>query len=247
MAVPIRLGILVPSTNTTVEADFVRVVPKGATVHSHRLWMSFDIGEEALDRMNSEMEAGARHLAQAKVRVVSMVGTSNSFYRGLDWSLEMERIMSAAADGVPAVSTSISAVRALRFFGAKSISVATPYPDWNNERLRDYLEASGFRVLNVAGEPWAAQAGAHGINDQEPEVILDFAARTCDPKADALFCSCTAWRSMEVADRLEQKLGKPVVTSVQATMWRVFRAAGLDAPVKGEGRLLELMPESAEG
>jgi maleate isomerase len=45
--------------------------------------------------------------------------------------------------GVPAVATSPSVVEALRFFGARRLSVATPYPEWNNQRLRAYLEAQG--------------------------------------------------------------------------------------------------------
>ena len=98
-------------------------------------------------------------------------------------------------------------------------------------------------MLNVEAEPWAAQAGAQGVNDQDPQVILEFAAKVCRPDADALFCSCTGWRAMEVAQELETRLGKPVVTAVQATAWRTFRKAGLTDSIKGFGRLLELMPE----
>jgi maleate cis-trans isomerase len=96
---------------------------------------------------------------------------------------------------VPAVATSPSVVEALRFFGARRLSVATPYPEWNNRRLRAYLEAHGFEVLNVDGEPRAAAAGNQGINDQDPETVAEFAARVCRPEADALPAPCTAWRS----------------------------------------------------
>jgi maleate isomerase len=106
-------------------------------------------------------------------------------------------------------------MEALRFFGARRVSVATPYPDWNNQRLRAYLEAQASRVLNVDGEPRAAAAGNQGINDQSPESVVEFAARAGRPEADALLCSCTAWRSVEAVDALEQRTGKPVVTSNQ--------------------------------
>ena len=62
-------------------------------------------------------------------------------------------------------------VEALRFFGARRISVATPYPEWNNRQLRAYLEALGFDVLNVDGEPSAAASGNQGINDHDPEEV----------------------------------------------------------------------------
>ena len=247
MAIRKRIGIMMPATNTTVEPDFHRAAPQEVTIHSQHLWLTTHGLEpeeirEAMDRMNDQLEEGARYLAQGKVEIVSMVGTTNSFYRDIEWSNEMERVMSRGAGGLPAVATSPSVVRALNFFGAKKISVATPYPDWSNERLKLYFEAAGFEVLNVEGEPWASKAGAQRMNDQDPEVIVDFAARVCREEADVLFCPCTGWRAMEAAPELEQRLGKPVVTAVQATAWRVFRKAGITQSIKGEGRLLELMP-----
>ena len=39
-------------------------------------------------------------------------------------------------------------------------------------------------------------------------------------------------------DQLESRIGKPVVTSTQATLWHVLRLAGVDTPIAGYGRLL---------
>ena len=33
-----RVGVIVPSTNTTVEPDFNRLMPEDVTVHGARLW-----------------------------------------------------------------------------------------------------------------------------------------------------------------------------------------------------------------
>ena len=144
-----------------------------------------------------------------------------------------------AAGGVPAVATSPAVVEALRTFGVRRLSVVTPYPEWNNRRLRPYFEGMGFEVLTVDGEPIAAASGNQGINDQEPEAVVEFATRMCRPQADALLCSCTAWRALVAVDPIEQKLGKPVVTSNQATIWAAFRAIGVDPRIRGYGRLLE--------
>jgi maleate cis-trans isomerase len=139
---------------------------------------------------------------------------------------------------VPAVATSPSVVEALRSFGARRISVATPYPEWNNQRLRAYLAAQGFEVLNLEAEPTAAKAGNQGINDQDPSVIVDFASRACRPDADALLCSCTAWRSVEAVEEIERRTGKPVVTSNQSSIWMTLRKLGHTQPIAGFGRLL---------
>jgi maleate isomerase len=238
MAVRRRIGVMVPSTNTTFEADFQMVAPRDVTIHGQRMWLTNDAaGEAGMDRMNTEIEVGARYLATAKVDVIAYGCTTGSFYKGPGWDRDMLGLMERVA-GVPAVATAPSVVEALRFFGAKRISVATPYPEWNNRQLRAYLEALDFDVLNVEGEPRAAKSGNQGINDQDPEDVLRFAAGVCKSEADALLCSCTAWRSLEVVTELERRLAKPVVTSNQASIWAAFRKAGITRPTKGFGELL---------
>jgi maleate cis-trans isomerase len=239
MSVRTRIGVMVPSTNTTFEGDFQLTKPRDVTIHGQRLWLTNDAaGAAGMDRMNAEVESGARYLATAKVDVIAYGCTTGSFYRGPGWDTEMLALIRGTA-GVPGVATSPSVVAALRFFGARRISVATPYPDWNNKQLRTYLEALGFEVLNVEGEPRAAASGNQGINDFDPEDVVAFASRACRPEADALLCSCTAWRSLEAVAALEQRTGKPVVTSNQATIWAAYRALDLRPTITGYGRLLE--------
>jgi maleate cis-trans isomerase len=234
-----RIGVMVPSTNTTFEADFQLVAPRDVTVHGQRLWLTNDSsGPGTMDRMNSEVEAGARYLATARVDVVAYGCTTGSFYRGPGWDREMLDLIRGAA-GVPAVATSPSVVEALHAFGARTVSVATPYPDWANVRLRAYFEALGFEILNVEGDPRAAASGNQGTNDFDPEDVVAFAARACRPEADVLFCACTAWRALEAAAELERRTGKPVVTSNQASIWAAYRAFGHPLRVGGFGRLLE--------
>ncbi len=239
-----RIGVIVPSTNTTCEADYQLVAPAGITVHGQRLWLTNDaLGEEGMNRMNAEIESGARYLATARVDVIAYGCTTGSFYKGPGWDREMIDVIQRAA-GVPAVATSPSVVEALRQFGARRISVATPYPEWNNRQLRAYPEAGGFEVLNLEAEPTAARSGNQGINEQDPAVIADFAARACRPEADALLCSCTAWRSVEAVDEIERRTGKPVVTSNQASLWGCLRTLGVTDRIAGYGRLLSSLSPS---
>src|SRR4030095_10703858 len=216
MALRKRIGVMVPSTNTTFEADFQLVAPRDVTIHGQRLWLTTGAeGAAGMDRMNAEIESGAKYLATANVNVVAYGCTTGSFYRGAGYAREMLQTISKAA-GVPAVAAAPAVVDALRRFGARRVSVATPYPDWNNQRLRAYLQASGLEGLHAEGEPHAAASGNQGINDHDPEEVVAFASRVCRPEADALLCSCTAWRSVEAGAELERRTGKPVVTSNQA-------------------------------
>ena len=238
MSIRKRIGVLVPSTNTTCEADFQAVSPSNVTIHGQRMWITNEYTDaDGMLTMNGEIEKGARYLATANVDVISYGCTTGSFFQGPGWDREMIDIMEREA-GVPAVATSPAAVEALRFFGARRISVATPYPEWNNQKLRAYLEAMDFEVLNLESDPGAAGSGNQGINDQDPERIADFASRVCRDDADALMCSCTAWRSLEAVEEIERRTGKPVVSSNQASIWAAFNIVGITTPIEGYGKLL---------
>lgn len=113
-----------------------------------------------------------------------------------------------------------------------------PYPEWTNEKLRTYLEDQGFRVLGVDRDPRAAKEGLLRVNDQLPAEIEDFIASGLVAGADAIVCSCTAWRCLEAADRIEARCGVPVLTSNQAMLWAIGRKLGLGWRFSRGGRLL---------
>jgi hypothetical protein len=49
--------------------------------------------------------------------------------------------------------------------------------------------------------------------------------------------SCTGIDALDVIDSLEKDLGKPVVTSNQASYWQCFEMAKVGEPIEGHGRL----------
>ena len=237
MRVRKRIGLMVPSTNTTCEPDFYRTVPPEITVHAQRMWLTNDgEGAASVDRMNEDTKRGAEYLKTAQVDVVVYGCTTGSFYKGPAYDAELLEMISETA-GVPAVGMSPAVAEALRSLGAQRISVATPYPDWINDQLRAYYETLGFEVLNVDGDPTVAGSGHQVANDQAPETVLEFAASVCLPEADALFCSCAAWRTMEIVEELEERIGRPVVASNQAAIWATLKELGVTSPATGLGTL----------
>ena len=172
------------------------------------------------------------------VELVGYFCTGGTFYRGPDYDVDLVRRIAEAA-AVPALSTASVTADALRSLGAERISVVTPYLQWENDLLRAYYEALGFELLNVDGDPQASAAGNRGICDFSPESVVEFATAACRPDAEALFCSCTAWRCLEVVEELERRLSRPVVTSNQATIWAIFNALGITDPKPGFGSLID--------
>ncbi|MGC9457741.1 MAG: maleate cis-trans isomerase family protein [Halothiobacillaceae bacterium] len=240
MALRKRIGLVLPSTNSTCEPDYYNVSPAGVSIHTARMMLvdgSAQGGEDGYDRMNDSIEDCARALATTHVDVAVYGCTSGSFIKGPEYDAQVGKLI-AGHTHTPVICTSPAVIAGIRSFGAKRVSVATPYADWVNDRLANYLELCGFEVANVDGNYDETPDGDQQICDQDPEAVMEFAARVFDASADAMLLSCTSWRALEIAEQLEKRIGKPVITSNQATIWAALKALGLTDPIEGYGQLL---------
>ena len=267
MAKPVRIGAIVPSTNPVVEPDFYSVVPREITVHFERMWngrwgnqprkpedeaYEVRIGSREVDArdnvmfgmditlMNEDVERGVRSLANVTPDLLVYACTGGTWHKGtLAYDRDMAEKMEAVS-GVPAITAVTSCIEAMRFMGTRRVSVAGPYRNSHlHAALKPLLEEAGFEVLNLQGEPWMRDSmNVKEIDLQEPSVIADYVPTVAHVDADTVFLPGTAWRALEVAEELEKKLGKLVITVNQATIWNALRKVGWSKPIEGYGRLL---------
>lgn len=226
-----RLGLLVPSSNTTNEPEFAAALPDGVSLHTGRLPLE-DVNADDLAAMAETATGAAEQLRHADVDVVAYGCTTGSLVKGRGYAEELEATLADVA-GAPAVVTALSVERALDAVGAESVAVVTPYIEDLNERERGFLEAGGFDVRSVAGRGIEPNLE---IGQLSPEAAYRQARTAADRDADVVFVSCTNYRTFEVIEPLEADLGVPVVTSNQATLWDALRRTDVDAGV-GLGRL----------
>jgi maleate isomerase len=217
-----RLGLMIPSSNTMMEADFARNVPARISVHTARMFLE-DTTAAGENRMLDEFVLpAARDLGTARPHVVVFGCTSAGALRGNGYDAALcERI--SELTGAPTVST-IRAVReAVAAAGATRLGVLTPYIGELNEKIRGSIEADGVQVAQITGLGITDNFAIAMVTGPE---IVDFAVRALGGLAanggiDAVFISCTNFGAMAVRSAISERLGLPVVTSNQA----VFDAA----------------------
>ena len=233
-----RIGLLVPSSNTTVETEFFRALPPGVTLHTARLFLS-TIAPESILAMVEDMEKQARLLASADVDVIVLGATAPSFLKGLGYDRELIAKIESAT-GKKATTTSTALVAAIRHLGARRVVLGTAYTDQVNGIAKAFLEASGIEVTDVKG---LSLTDNLVVGRLSPQTACDLALALDRTNADAIVLSCTNWQTMEVIERIEAEAGKPVITTSQASVWAALRAIGHAEPVAGYGRLLrEIAP-----
>ncbi|KRE39231.1 maleate cis-trans isomerase [Janibacter sp. Soil728] len=165
---------------------------------------------------------GAAALAEHAPRSVIWACTSGSFVYGpVGAQQQIDQLASAA--GVPASSTSAAFVDALAHLGLTRVAVAASYPEDVARLFVEYLAAAGVEVvaMSSAGIDTAAEVGA-----LTPGQVVDLAAAHDHPEAQTLLVPDTAMRTLSVIPDLEARLGKPVLTANQVTIWQALRLAG---------------------
>ena len=214
-----RLGLMIPSSNTMMEVDFVTGAGPGTSVHTARMFME-DTTPEGENRMLDEFALpAARDLGTARPHVVVFGCTSAGALRGNDYDTALCQQISELT-GAPAVST-IGAVReAIEAAGATRIGVITPYVDELNEKIRASIEADGVIVARVAGLGMTENFEIARVPGAD---IVDFAVSALGGLAasgaiELVFASCTNFGAMAARAVIAERLGVPVVTSNQAVL-----------------------------
>jgi maleate cis-trans isomerase len=206
------------------------MLPPGLELLVHtKLWSqammhSGHFDASAFERRRNEILESAKELAgYGGIDFAIVSGDLIQAAMGPEWNRALCADVGRAG-GFPATTAMKAVEDALRHLGGGAVAVATPFRDDQNEHVRGYLEAAGFRLPDDL-----AYRLAHEV----------FAA---SPGAEAVYIACPVWRGVsESLARLEGELGVPVVSMFTAVLWSAMRALRIETPVRGYGRLLELV------
>jgi len=221
-----RVGVIVPSSNTTVEADFMRALPANVTMHAARMFLAETTADAERRMIYDHVPIAVTDLATLRPHVVAFACTSAGAVLGADG--EAALIANIAREtGAFVVSTNNAVGKAIETLGRKRIALLTPYVAELNQAIRAGLERRGLTVVHMAG---LGITDPFGICNVTPAGIVAFAERElAGQQFDLLFVSCTNFRAVEARPLLMERFGVPVVTGNQATIDAAFDAIGVSA------------------
>ena len=234
-----RIGLLVPSINTTMETEFWQIAPPGVSVHSARISGGREGTPEELRSMENASKVAARDIGMVEPDVVVYGCTSGSFFEGPAWNKKISEQLTEITRA-PTVTTAGGMAACLMAGGHRRVDVVTPYVELTNERLKQFLEAHGISVQTLGTFDMLDMFDHAKI---QPEEIYRKVKEITTPKSEAVFIACTQLRALEVIDMLERDLGKPVYSAVQASAWQAYEAMGVDPGIKHCGSLLRKLSE----
>lgn len=228
-----RIGVIVPGGNMTLEWEFPPHLPPGFTANWSRVsrpnWGT--VNKDSLLAMNDLAVRGGTDLVRLKPEAILYACTSGSFVEGAGKEADIAARISQAT-GIPALTTSMAVLEALRHLQARSVFMVTPYPDDINELEAEWLRVNGFDVIGYDSFRCDEKRPIASIASEEVAALV-LRHRDSATQADAVFISCTNLLTFDQIDRLERELDRPVVSSNLASLWAVLKA--IDAPVEGAG------------
>jgi maleate cis-trans isomerase len=232
-----HFGVLIPSTNTTCEIEFGRLLPPEYQAHFARL-LSSRPGEPFSPSREEDIAYQSRLLGTAKVALVILAQTSASLFAE-DYDEAITRRISAAA-GCPAVTSAQAVGRAVRALGVRRIGLVSPYSDAVNARAADYF-ARVHGLETIACEGFGA-TDSYAIGGLEPQRAKAAFARIDRPQIEAFVVPGGNFPTLPSIAAWEAAFNKPVVTTNQASIWAMLRHFGAGAGLPGLGRLLQEIP-----
>ncbi|MGH7053929.1 MAG: maleate cis-trans isomerase family protein [Stellaceae bacterium] len=232
-----HFGVLVPSTNTTCEIEFTRLLPPAYQAHFARL-MSSRPGQTFSPSREEDIDYQSHLLGTAKVELIILAQTSASLFAD-DYDEVTTRRMSAAA-GCPAMTSAQAVGRAVRALGVARIGLVSPYSDAVNERAARYLSAR-YGIETVAREGFGA-TDSYAIGALGAETARAAFLRIDGSRIEAFVVPGGNFPTMPGVAAWEAEFKKPVVTTNQATTWAMLRHFAASERFPGLGRLLAEVP-----
>lgn len=243
----LRIGQIVPSSNTTMETEVPALLrahagvgPDGFTFHSSRMRMKKVTAEE-LAQMDADSDRCAAELSDARVDVlayaclVAIMSMGHGYHR--ESSRRLHEVTAENGAPAPVVTSAGALVDGLAALGARRIAVITPYMKPLTEMVVGYIENEGVEVaesisLEVSDN---LEVGA-----RDPLALVGVADRLELDGVDAIVLSaCVQMPSLAAIEPVEQAKGLPVLSASIATTHAILRELDLPTAVPGAGALLD--------
>ena len=166
------------------------------------------------------VEAAALLEPLAPLKAICYSCTAASVVIGDD---EVTAAIRQSAGNVPVVTPAGAARQAFSALGVRRLAILTPYTIATSQPMAAYFAGHGMDIVSFECLGLDDDRDMARVSD---ESIINAAIAADRLGAEALFLSCTGLPAINVIAEIERRIGKPVVSSNQASAWAMTRLGG---------------------
>ena len=244
---PRRIGLILPSSNTTLETELPAIFAargiahrdEPVTFHASRMRMQH-VTPEQLAAMNAQTPRAAGELADlrpdavASGCLVAIMAQGHGYHRTAE--SEIDTVLRAGGAEAPVISSAGALLEAIGALGAGRVALVTPYVPALTDLVAAYLEAEGVEVADTLS---LSVADNRAVGALDPAALVDHVGRLDLTGVHAIIASaCVQMPSLPALEGIEQRFGLPAISAATATAWALMRRLELDPVAPGNGALL---------
>ncbi|WP_181775693.1 maleate cis-trans isomerase family protein [Amycolatopsis pittospori] len=237
----LKVGVVVPSTNTSAQPELDAMRPDGVTNHTGRMVINDDsmVDEPGFDHVMHSIRKSTHPAIQSVAGCdphCVIVGVSpESYWEGPESHGRVLDSMREAAGGRPVTMSPDAIKAALAAHDVRRIAVITPYLPVGDDSVSRFFKDSGYDLLRVQGLGMPSPAKISHVSETE---LRDAVKEIDSADVEAIVQVGTNVAMMRLAAAAEFWLGKPVISNNAVLYWHALRQNGVADRVRGFGSLL---------
>ena len=230
-----RIGLITLASDFRIEKDFNNVIHgKDIDLFSNRIHCYNPLTNETLKKMADDITDVTKEiLPDQKLDCVAYGCTSGTVAAGYPSIYEKVNL---AKPNTKVTTPITSAIKAIKKFNIKKISIFTPYTNEINQSVAEYFKKENIEVVSLSYFDIASDLD---IGKVDPDYLFDVLTKIDLSKSDGLFVSCTALPVLSLIDKLEKKLGKVTLSSNQTLIWDTLNEINYNKNIDGFGQLFK--------
>ncbi len=229
-----RIGKVSPSRGDNYVYEFYEIIPKNILLTQVATAVK-SLTKDDFAQAYARYEEAALTLVQEGVEVLIFGGGPVFASQGAG-SEEALRSRLEKATSLPVITEISAAAAAAEALGIRSLALISPYLPPLNGLLAAYIREKGFEVPVIRGMGIERNIEIGRLPEDAAYNLTMSAFREAE-EVDGYYLTCSRWRTAGSIDRLEMETKKPVITSVQATVWAALKELGIDDRISGYGTL----------
>jgi maleate isomerase len=237
----LKVGVVVPSTNTSCQPELDALRPHLVTNHTGRMIIANDsmTDEPGFDRVmrgiRNSTHPAIKSVTSCDPDCVIVAVSPESYWEGPESHAQVLASMREAADGRPVTMSPEAISAALSAHSARRVAVITPYLPLGDDSVSRWFKDNDYDVVRIQGlgMPNPAQI-SHVSKERLRKVVRDIDG----DDIDAIVQVGTNVAMQQVAAEAELWLDKPVLSNNTVLYWHALRSNGITDRIHGFGSLL---------
>ncbi|NKB60463.1 MAG: hypothetical protein GKS00_29505 [Alphaproteobacteria bacterium] len=216
-----RVGVLVPTSNPTVEPELHHLVGNDIALYAARFPYTPELDLQArIERYPDVFLACAKAFGAIELNayLAAMTGASYGLLKAGDDAL-CEKLSTATG------TVSTTACRAIRLsleaLGARKVALISPYPEWLTKRAAGYWEDCGFDLTQVImmSEEFRAY-------EMESDEVAETLAKIDGDACDAVVMTGTGMLTIPAILELRESIKPTLLSSNLCAAWWIMQTVG---------------------